>query len=83
MYSKQTHKIVKATYAPPERVFCVPKDWALDEVDVVFDELYYKGVKQDVPSVLWESEMKCMYDITEELDSDVIIWFDCEAEAEP
>jgi len=69
---------VKAVYAPPERVFCVPKDWDLDDVDIIFDEFYYKGVKQDVPTVLWESEMKWTDGITEDLDNDLIDWFDCE-----
>ena len=79
MYSKASHKIVKAVYAAPERVFCVPKDWDLEDIEILFDDFYYKGVKQDVPSVLWESEMKIVYDITENLDNDLIIWFDCEA----
>jgi len=78
MYSKDSHKIVKAVYAAPERVFCVPREWNLDDVEVLFDEFYYKGVKQDVPNVLWESEMKIVYDVTEDLDNDLIAWFDCE-----
>ena len=78
MYSKSTHKTVKAVYAAPERVFCVPKDWNLDDVEVLFDDFYYKGVKQDVPSVLQESEMKIAYDVTEDMDDDLIAWFDCE-----
>ncbi len=77
MYSKSTHKTVKAVYAAPERVFCVPKDWNLDDVEVLFDDFYYKGVKQDVPSVLQESEMKIAYDVTEDMDDDLIAWFDC------
>jgi hypothetical protein len=80
MYSKDTHKIVKAIYAAPERVFCVPKNWDLDDVEIIFDEFYYKGVKQDVPSVLQDSDMKITYDVTEDLNNDLIAWFDCEAD---
>ena len=80
MYSKSTHKIVKAVYAAPERVFCVPKDWDLEDVEIIFDEFYYKGVKQDVPSVLQESDMKITYDVTDDLDNDIVAWFDCEAD---
>ena len=80
MYSKSTHKIVKAVYAAPERAFCVPKDWNLDDVEIIFDDFYYKGVKQDVSSVLQESEMKIVYDVTEDLDNDIVAWFDCEAD---
>ena len=49
--NSKTHKIVTAIYYPPLQHFVVPIDWDIKDINVKWDNIYYKGfIKEEIPS---------------------------------
>jgi len=76
-YAKDTHKIVTVEYIT-ERLYCVPIEWELDDIAVRWGEFFYKDELQTPPVVILETDLNNPIKISEALDSDLVIWFDCE-----
>jgi hypothetical protein len=47
--NSETHKVITATYFMPQDHFAVPIDWDIEDIDVMWGKLYYKGECKDVP----------------------------------
>jgi hypothetical protein len=73
----ETHKIVTAEYDGPDIMYCVPKDWDLEDIEVRWGIFYYKGVEQELPQRVIEPDGKRPKWIHIE-DYDVSDYFDCE-----
>ena len=49
--NSKTHKIVTAIYHPPIQHFVVPIDWDIKDINVKWDNIYYKSfIKKEIPS---------------------------------
>ena len=75
--SKETHKIIAATYEPKKEMFCVPKDWNVDDIVIKWGVLYYKGeeVEGNCPVHVFEDIEKIPLEIEDTDDYDD--YFDC------
>ena len=76
-YTKETHKIVTVEYTT-EHIYCVPIEWELDDIAVRWGEFLYKGELQTPPMVVLDTDLNNPVNMSEALDSDLVIWFDCE-----
>jgi len=76
----ETHKLVAAEYDGPDTMYCVPKEWDLDDIEVRWGIFYYKGVEQDLPQLVLEPDGKRPKRIYEDIENDVSTYFDCEDE---
>jgi len=74
----KTHKIVTAEFAGPDVMYCVPKDWDLDDIQIRWGIFWYKGVEQDLPERVLEATSELPKRIYVEEDYDVSDYFDCE-----
>ncbi len=51
--NSKTHKIITAFYYPPSQHFLVPIDWDVKDINVKWDDIYYKGfIKKGIPSYI-------------------------------
>jgi len=73
----ETHKLVTAEYDGPDTMYCVPKDWDLEDIEVRWGIFYYKGIEQELPQLVLEPNGKRPKRIYVEEDYDVSHYFDC------
>jgi len=73
-YTNETHKIVTAEYVDRDWLYCVPRDWDLEDIEIRSGEFYYKGWFQKLPGCKVTTTRP--ENITEDLDSDINDYFD-------
>ena len=80
--NSKTHKIITATYEPPELYFLVPIDWEIEDIIIKYDWISYKGEKKDVPVKEMNLCHKWPMDIEKADWEDVAGYFSCCEEKE-
>lgn len=78
---KETHMTLNAIYEPRLIYFIVPKHWNLDEIDVRYDIIYYKGVNVNDYLKRWDIEHESKFPEQIIVDDDggwMDEYYDCE-----
>ena len=76
--SNMEYKVIVVSYKPRFDYFKVPKDWKLEDIDVTWGQLSYKGDDQEVPKYQGEEDVKYPVEVTERDDMDLSMFYDCE-----
>lgn len=77
--SPKEFKILKAIYEVPIRIFRVPDNWDIDDVEVRGEELWYKGEKVRCPSRFFAGDPVHIYDLMwDDGDFEMELFYDCD-----
>ncbi len=72
--------MLRVTYHAPEYYFEIPKDWKLEDIEVRWGQLYYKGeLQEDLEEHEMEPDCKRPVEMTilpEEESNDMMRFFD-------
>ena len=75
--NSKTHKIITAIYYPVEQHFVVPIDWEIEDIEIGFGLLSYKGEEKNAPVYEMEGDTKYPSAVAETDWEDVAGFFDC------
>jgi hypothetical protein len=75
--NSKTHKIITAIYYPVEQHFVVPIDWEIEDIEIGFGLLSYKGEEKNAPVYEMEGDTKYPSAVAETDWEDVAGFFSC------